>query len=132
MWRRRSRTRPGAVDARPVSPGTPGGDTLAVVAPPVSAHRATSILVALGGATVAVFGLAALVQVSATMPGNYIAFELPSGSPEWWYDIVEGLPEPLVVDGFIHVWDRPGIGIEFRIPEAKRYLGDEDRDFFDN
>ena len=90
------------------------------------------ILVAPHGTGDGLFGLAALVQVSATMPGNYIAFELPSGSPEWWYDIVEGLPEPLVVNGFIHVWDRPGIGIEFRIPEAKRYLGDEDRDFFDN
>jgi L-alanine-DL-glutamate epimerase-like enolase superfamily enzyme len=28
-------------------------------------------------------GLAALVQVSATLPQNYIAFEYPTGSPDW-------------------------------------------------
>jgi L-alanine-DL-glutamate epimerase-like enolase superfamily enzyme len=66
------------------------------------------------------------------MPGNYIAFELPTGDPAWWFDIVEGLPEPLVVDGSIDVWDRPGIGIEFRVDEARRYLDDGERDFFDN
>jgi len=64
MWRRRSRTRPGAVDAHPVSPGAPGGE-LAIVAPPASAYRATSILVALGGGTVAVFGLAAIAGIAA-------------------------------------------------------------------
>jgi L-alanine-DL-glutamate epimerase-like enolase superfamily enzyme len=90
------------------------------------------ILMAPHGTGDGLFGLAALVQVSATMPGNYIAFELPSGNPEWWYDIVEGLPDPLVVDGSIQVWDRPGIGVEFRVDEAKRYLGDDEVDFFDN
>ena len=35
-------------------------------------------------------GLAALVQVCATLPQNYIAFEYPTGRPEWWYDIVDG------------------------------------------
>ena len=66
------------------------------------------------------------------MPGNYIAFELPTANPPWWFDIVEGLPDPLVVDSHIHVWDRPGIGLEFRVDEARRYLGDDERDFFDN
>lgn len=78
------------------------------------------------------FGLAALVQASAAMPGNALAFELPAGEPAWWFDIVEGLSDPLVVDGSIEVWERPGIGIEFRIDEAKRYLADGERDFFDN
>ena len=64
MWRRRSRTRPGAVDAPPGSPGTPG-DALAVLAPPVAAHRATAILVGLGGGTVAVFGLAAIAGIAS-------------------------------------------------------------------
>ena len=78
-----------------------------------------------------VLGLAALVQVCATLPPNYIAFEYPVGQPAWWYDIVEGLPEPIVRDGYIEVWDRPGMGVEL-IPEAARqYLSDEDADFFD-
>ena len=76
-------------------------------------------------------GLAALVQVGATMPTNYIAFEYPTGNPEWWYDIVDGLPDPIVVDSHIEVLERPGIGVDFRVEEAKKYLSDEDKDFFD-
>jgi L-alanine-DL-glutamate epimerase-like enolase superfamily enzyme len=78
-----------------------------------------------------VFGLAALVQVSATPPMNYIAFEYPVSRPDWWYDIVDGLPDPIVRDGFITVWDRPGLGVTFNEAAAKRYLVDEDREFFD-
>jgi L-alanine-DL-glutamate epimerase-like enolase superfamily enzyme len=63
--------------------------------------------------------------------GNYIAFEYPAPQEAWWYDIVEGLPDPIVVDSYIEVWDRPGMGVEFKIPAAKAYLSDEDRDFFD-
>jgi hypothetical protein len=78
-----------------------------------------------------IIGLAALVQVSATMPMNYIAFEYPTGQPEWWHDIVEGLPDPIVVNGQIEVWDRPGMGVDLIPEEAKKYLREEDQDFFD-
>ncbi|MHB2169375.1 mandelate racemase/muconate lactonizing enzyme family protein [Alsobacter sp. R-9] len=76
-------------------------------------------------------GLAALVQVSATMPSNFIAFELPAGDPAWWYDIVDGLPNPIVKDGMIEVWDTPGMGVEINAERARRYLAEEDRGFFD-
>jgi L-alanine-DL-glutamate epimerase-like enolase superfamily enzyme len=76
-------------------------------------------------------GLAALVQVAATLPENYIAFEYPTGKPDWWYQIVEGLPDPIVENGFITVWDRPGMGVDFIVAEAKRYLPAEDAGFFD-
>ena len=89
------------------------------------------ILIAPHGVLDGLIGLAALVQVSATLPQNYIAFEYPVGRPEWWYDIVEGLPDPIVVDGFIEVWDRPGLGVTFNEKEAKKYLREEDADFFD-
>ena len=89
------------------------------------------ILMAPHGTANGVLGLAALVQVSATLPQNFIAFEYPVGDPAWWYDIVEGLPDPLVTDGMVEVWDRPGMGIDL-IPEAaKRYLREEDTAFFD-
>ena len=89
------------------------------------------ILMAPHGTGDGLLGLAALVQVCATLPRNYIAFEYPTGQPEWWYDIVEGLPDPIVKDGFIEVWDRPGIGVDFNIQAARAYLPGEDRDFFD-
>jgi L-alanine-DL-glutamate epimerase-like enolase superfamily enzyme len=89
------------------------------------------ILMAPHGVLDGVFGLAALVQVSATLPQNYIAFEYPVARPAWWYDIVDGLPNPIVKNGFIDVWDRPGLGVEFNVEKAKEHLPDEDRGFFD-
>ena len=73
----------------------------------------------------------ALVQVCAALPHNFIAFEYPAGDPAWWYDIVEGLPDPIVRDGMIDVWDRPGMGVDIVPERAKRYLLDEDKNFFD-
>ena len=89
------------------------------------------ILMAPHGTGNGLLGLAALVQVSATMPANFIAFELPAGDPAWWYDIVDGLPNPIVKDGLIEVWDRPGMGVDINPERAKRYLSEEDRAFFD-
>ncbi len=89
------------------------------------------ILIAPHGVFDGLIGLAALVQVSATLPQNYIAFEYPVGRPEWWYDIVEGVPDPIVKDGFIEVWDKPGLGVVFNKQAAKKYLHEEDADFFD-
>jgi len=89
------------------------------------------ILIAPHGVLDGLIGLAALVQVSATLPQNYIAFEYPVARPEWWYDIIEGLPDPIVKNGFIQVWDRPGLGVVFNKRAAKKYLPEEDADFFD-
>ena len=89
------------------------------------------ILIAPHGTANGLLGLAALVQVCATLPHNFIAFEYPIGEPSWWYDIVTGLPDPIVKDGLIEVWDRPGMGVDFRVEEARRYLTDEDKGFFD-
>jgi L-alanine-DL-glutamate epimerase-like enolase superfamily enzyme len=88
------------------------------------------ILIAPHGIIDGLFGLAAHVQVAATMPQNFIAFECPK-APDWWYDIVTGLPDPIVKEGFVEVWDAPGLGVEFIEEEAKRHLSDEDKGFFD-
>jgi L-alanine-DL-glutamate epimerase-like enolase superfamily enzyme len=88
------------------------------------------ILVAPHGIFDGLFGLAAHVQVAATLPDNFIAFEYPVGRPEWWYDIVEGLPSPIVRDGLIDVWDRPGMGVDFKVDAAQAHLQEEDNDFF--
>jgi len=89
------------------------------------------ILVAPHGIFDGLIGLAAEVQMGATLPQNYIAFEYPVGQPEWWYDIVEGLPDPIVKKGFIDIWDKPGLGVTFNVRAAKAHLSEEDRDFFD-
>jgi L-alanine-DL-glutamate epimerase-like enolase superfamily enzyme len=89
------------------------------------------ILMAPHGTGDGLIGLAALVQVSATMPQNYIAFEYPVARDSWWYDIVEGLPDPIVKDSYIDVWDRPGLGVDFNVKAAKEHLSAGDEDFFD-
>jgi L-alanine-DL-glutamate epimerase-like enolase superfamily enzyme len=89
------------------------------------------ILIAPHGIFDGLIGLAAHVHMAATLPQNYIAFEYPLGQPEWWYEIVDGLPEPIVKGGFIDVWDRPGLGVSFNVPAAKTHLSEEDRGFFD-
>ena len=88
------------------------------------------ILMAPHGTGDGLLGLAALVQVCATLPHNYIAFEYPTGKPSWWYDIVEGLPDPIVQDSFIEVWDRPGMGVNLIPEKAQAYLTEDDKDFF--
>ena len=77
------------------------------------------------------FGLAALVQVCATLPNNFIAFEYPVAEYAWWYDIVTGLPGKIVSEGFIDVGDAPGLGIEFDKEAARKYLLPQDASFFD-
>ena len=89
------------------------------------------ILIAPHGVFDGLIGLAAHVQLAAALPQNYIGFEYPLGQPEWWYQIVDGLPDPIMKKGFIDVWDRPGLGVTFNIPAAKARLTDEDRHFFD-
>jgi L-alanine-DL-glutamate epimerase-like enolase superfamily enzyme len=89
------------------------------------------VLMAPHGVFDGLLGLAALVQVAATLPDNFIAFEYPVGRPDWWYEIVDGLPDPVVKDGHIDVLERPGMGVGL-IPEAaKPYLAPEDSEFFD-
>jgi L-alanine-DL-glutamate epimerase-like enolase superfamily enzyme len=89
------------------------------------------ILIAPHGIFDGLIGLAALVHAAATMPPNYIAFEYPVARPDWWYDIVTGLPDPIVKDGLIEVWDTPGLGIDFNVDKAVKYLPEGDEDFFE-
>jgi L-alanine-DL-glutamate epimerase-like enolase superfamily enzyme len=89
------------------------------------------ILMAPHGVFDGLIGLAAQVQLAAAMPQNYIAFEYSVGQPDWWYQIVDGLPDPIMKKGFIDVRDRPGLGVTFNVAAAKTHLADEDRHFFD-
>ena len=78
-----------------------------------------------------IFGLAALIQVCATLPDNFITFEYPARFEPFWYEITEGFDGVPVRNGMIDVPDRPGMGVNL-IPEAARaYLSEGDADFFD-
>ena len=90
-----------------------------------------SILMAPHGTLDGLIGIAAQVMVGAAMPENYIAFEYSRPREDWWYEIIEGLPNPIVKDGLIEVWDRPGLGVTFNVRAARQYLSEEDKNFFD-
>ena len=45
--------------------------------------------------------------------------------------IVEDLPDPIVIDAFVAVWDRPGMGIAFDAEKARVHLTEGDKDFSD-
>ena len=90
------------------------------------------ILFAPHGTFDGLIGLAAHVQLGAVLPDNYIAFELPTGSPDWWYDILDGVHNLVVKDSHIEVPNVPGLGVQFIVDEAKQHLREEDKDFFDN
>jgi L-alanine-DL-glutamate epimerase-like enolase superfamily enzyme len=89
------------------------------------------IMIAPHGTGNGLLGLAALVQVSAALPENFIAFEYPIGEPSWWNDIVDGLPTPIVRNSHIDVWDRPGMGVNLLPDKAAQYLSEADKGFFD-
>ena len=89
------------------------------------------IAVAPHGTANGIIGLAALVQMSATLPDNFIAFEYPARFEPFWYDITEGLDSFPVKGGLIDVWDRPGLGVNLVPSKAKKYAEDAAEDFFD-
>ncbi len=53
----------------------------------------------------------AAVHTAAAMH-NVLALEFHSVDVPWWGDLVNGLPKPLIQDGFIKVPDGPGLSIE--------------------
>ena len=89
------------------------------------------VLMAPHGVGNGILGYAAIVQAAATMPDNYIASECPRPATDWWPQIVDWLPDPLVKDGHVEVWDRPGLGVSLVPEKAAPYLEEEDRDFFE-
>jgi L-alanine-DL-glutamate epimerase-like enolase superfamily enzyme len=54
--------------------------------------------------------MAAAHSVAATE--NFVAMENHSVDIPWWNEIVNGLPNPIIQDGFIQVPDAPGLGID--------------------
>jgi L-alanine-DL-glutamate epimerase-like enolase superfamily enzyme len=43
---------------------------------------------------------------------NFIALENHSVDTPWWNELVHGLPNPIIQNGYIDVPDKPGLGIE--------------------
>ncbi|WP_417309267.1 mandelate racemase/muconate lactonizing enzyme family protein [Devosia sp.] len=91
------------------------------------------IMMAPHGTANGLLGLGALINVCATLPANYIAFEYPSASDDFWHEIVTGLPEGQIVkDSHVELLPGPGLGLDIDPEAGKKYLREEDAGFFDN
>ena len=64
-------------------------------------------------------GCMAAVHAAAAMH-NVLALEYHSVDVPWWSDMVNGLPKPLIENGFIKVPTAPGLGIESLNEEVLR------------
>ena len=53
----------------------------------------------------------AAIQTAAAIQ-NVLAVEYHSVDCKWWNDIALGIDNPLIVDGFARVSDKPGLGID--------------------
>jgi L-alanine-DL-glutamate epimerase-like enolase superfamily enzyme len=42
-------------------------------------------------------------------------------APTFRNDLVDGLPKPMIQDGFIRVPDKPGLGVKLNEEVARRY-----------
>ena len=53
---------------------------------------------------------------------NFVALEHHSVEVPWWEDMVTGIDKPLNRDGFVHVPDAPGLGVEINPDVVKAHL----------
>lgn len=62
---------------------------------------------------------------------NFIALEHHHVDVPWWDDLVTGLPDPAVQDGFMVVPEAPGLGIELNEEAIREHISDKDPGHFE-
>jgi L-alanine-DL-glutamate epimerase-like enolase superfamily enzyme len=63
---------------------------------------------------------------AAAAIADFVALEHHALDIPWWKDLVTGLPDPLIVDGYAAVPEKPGLGVDLNlevIAEHLRYPG---------
>jgi galactonate dehydratase len=72
-------------------------------------------------------GMMAACHVCASV-ANFYVLEFHGREIPWWNDLCEG-DKPFIRDGFMHVSERPGIGVELNDDVAKSLLWNGDTYF---
>ena len=62
---------------------------------------------------------------------NFIALEHHFTDVPFWSDFIDGVPKPIIQDGYIAVPDAPGLGFEINADAIKEHLVPDDRGFFE-
>ena len=66
---------------------------------------------------------------SAAATENFVALEHHDVDTPWWEDLVKGIEKPIVKDGFVHVPDAPGLGVDLNEDVIKDHLRDGEKYF---
>jgi L-alanine-DL-glutamate epimerase-like enolase superfamily enzyme len=53
---------------------------------------------------------------------SFVAQEIHSLDVPFWSELVTGLDDPLIVDGYVRVPDKPGLGVEFNYEAIEQHL----------
>jgi gluconate/galactonate dehydratase len=65
-------------------------------------------------------GTLAAAHLCAAIP-NFLALEFHASDVPFWNDLVEGLPKPLIQNGFISIPEKPGLGVTLNEEVARKY-----------
>jgi L-alanine-DL-glutamate epimerase-like enolase superfamily enzyme len=71
----------------------------------------------------------AAAHFCASIP-NFLALEFHASEVPFWNDLVEGLPKPIIQNGFISLSEKPGLGVNLNEEVARRYAR-KDEPFFE-
>ena len=66
----------------------------------------------------------------AAATSNFMVLENHSVDNPWWDEMVTGLPNPIIQDGYIAVPETPGLGIELNEEVIKEHLHSEETGYF--
>jgi L-alanine-DL-glutamate epimerase-like enolase superfamily enzyme len=66
-------------------------------------------------------GALAMTHLAATLT-DFVALEFHAADMPWWQDLVKGCEKPIINDGYIHVPDTPGLGLELNDDVVKEHL----------
>ncbi len=62
---------------------------------------------------------------------NFIALEHHFAEIPFWNDFIDGLPKPIIQDGYIQVPEAPGLGFELNEEAVRAHLVEHDRGYFE-
>jgi L-alanine-DL-glutamate epimerase-like enolase superfamily enzyme len=62
---------------------------------------------------------------------NFIALEHHFAEIPFWNDFIDGLPKPIIQDGYIPVPEAPGLGFELNEEAVRAHLVEHDRGYFE-
>ncbi len=65
-------------------------------------------------------GTLAAAHFCASIP-NFLALEFHASDVPFWDDLVEGVARPIIQNGFIHLTEKPGLGVTLNEKVARRY-----------